>query len=699
MFLFFSAKASEEHGVRKPAERVFQDYLSKHAYDGATVGVLQNENLLFASAQGTVHDVQAKPGTLVPILGVSKLITAVAALQLVEDEYLSLDDKVFGPGSILHWITPRPNVEVDRRIYDITVKDLLRHTAGFDETKGPIYDPVLNQVYVARGSKVVDIAEEMNLKNSFMNEEDIMSFMMGMPLFYTPGTVIQHSNFGYSILGRVIEAVTGLIYEEYVIENILIPAGMLNTRIGPPPSHANVEYFRSYLDLGDVYVLPESDTERQTLFDLISPGTLDSTLGWYSNIYDLSRLFTVLFSRADSRVLRPETVRILLSRALPVSPFEIKSDIWSAMGNVMVKNDGSFWYGNSDPSIGSTVYFHYSYYQLEESSMRRDTKVQAEPEAVIFLGLSRHKHRKHLPDVADMMLNPFLTEKLQGQNAYVRELADDHFSGRKDRGVIVRYQLSEHRVKMYSNALRLAGYYIKWIHGYTWGEHSYYTLIAETAKTTSELDYKIEISPSKEKILKFLSTYLTRRDDYYRLSFVQTFRSASHQSKPCHVVIIRKSAGPHNAEFAIESDVAAYYSLFDEGLKDGYQPLMQSVDFRKHEHHVTFLMRQDWEVKEREDVRSYHDLSLDDLETTAKANALEEYTLYYLDTYMAHGKPRFSALFRKGDISDWLMQTKVEYYQISEDVHMWRAMEYSPELLVAYSMDDKLYFAGVWRKM
>lgn len=687
----------------RPAEKVFQDYLSKYTYDGAAVGVLQNDNLLFVSAHGKAHDHQARPSTLIPILGMSKLITAVATLQLIEDGELDLNDKIFGSEGILPYITARPHADVDPRIYDITVEHLLRHTAGWDETKGPIYDPVLNQVYIARGNKVVNIAEQMNVRGEFLIEEDIMSFMMGMPLFYEPGTNIQHSNFGYSILGRVIEELTGLLYEEYVIENILIPAGMWHTRVGPPRSQDNSDYYRGYVSFEEE---PKGhatkDGHSKTLFDIIQPAMLDATLGWYSNVYDISRLMTVLFGHTGAVLLRPETVRLLLSRPWASSPFEVKSDVWSAMGNIMVKNDGSFWYGNSDPFIGSTVYFHYSYYQLEETTGHKkhgSMVLQPEAEAVIFLGLSRHRHRKHLADIAEIFLNPFITEKLEGQNAYIHELADDHFNGSDNRGVIIRYQLSEHRLQQYSNAVRMAGYYVDWVHGYSYQESTYYTLICQSAKTEQELDYEIKVSTSKEKVIKFLSYYLTNSEDYYRLSFAQTFRSASHWDKPCHVVIVTKAGERHNVEFAIQSDVSAYYSLLDEGYKDGYQPVIQSVDFSKHEQHVTFLIRQDWEVKDKSDVRSYHELSYDELETVSRENALDEFTLQYLDSYTAHGKPRFSAIFKKGDISGWLLQSKVEYHQISEDMHMWRAMQYTPHLLVAYSLDDKLYFAGLWKKI
>lgn len=120
----------------------------------------------------------------------------------------------------------------DERVHDITVEHLLRHTAGWDHTKGPIFDPLLNQLYLQRGHEVVDISKAMKVEG-ILSQYDIIKFMLNSPLDYEPGTRSKQSNFGYSVLGRVIEEVSTLPYEEYVKKYILTPAGMIHTRIGP----------------------------------------------------------------------------------------------------------------------------------------------------------------------------------------------------------------------------------------------------------------------------------------------------------------------------------------------------------------------------------------------------------------------------------------------------------------------------------
>ena len=79
------------------------------------------------------------------------MLTAVGILQLAEKGYLGLEDEVFGKEGILNNYKPVEGVPFDPRIKDITVDHLLRHAAGWDETKGPIYDPMMNQMYIAKG--------------------------------------------------------------------------------------------------------------------------------------------------------------------------------------------------------------------------------------------------------------------------------------------------------------------------------------------------------------------------------------------------------------------------------------------------------------------------------------------------------------------------------------------------------------------
>ena len=71
----------------------------------------------------------------------------------------------------------------------------------------------------------MDIAKAMNVED-MLTQYDLIRFVITTPLEFTPGTRSAYSNFGYCVLGRIIEEVTEMSYEHYVKKNILIPAGM-----------------------------------------------------------------------------------------------------------------------------------------------------------------------------------------------------------------------------------------------------------------------------------------------------------------------------------------------------------------------------------------------------------------------------------------------------------------------------------------
>jgi len=96
------------------------------------MSIVKDGKLVYAHGFGYA-DVQAKqqvtPGNLFRIASVSKLITAVAIMKLVEKKAISLDSKVFGPKAILK--DPVFNNVVDKRLYNITVRHLLAHAGGW----------------------------------------------------------------------------------------------------------------------------------------------------------------------------------------------------------------------------------------------------------------------------------------------------------------------------------------------------------------------------------------------------------------------------------------------------------------------------------------------------------------------------------------------------------------------------------------
>jgi len=122
---------------------------------------------------------------------VTKLITAIAILQLVENGKLKLEDKI----SDYVVNIPYPN---------ITIREVLTHSSG-------IPDPVLGNYYIHWKDEHQTFERDSMMNDVFMEESELK---------FQPGTKISYSNFGYAILGKVIEVISDLSYEEYIQQNV-----------------------------------------------------------------------------------------------------------------------------------------------------------------------------------------------------------------------------------------------------------------------------------------------------------------------------------------------------------------------------------------------------------------------------------------------------------------------------------------------
>jgi CubicO group peptidase (beta-lactamase class C family) len=196
------------------------EFLRQWNLAGMTISIIKDGKLVYTHGFGYA-DVESKqqvtPGNLFRIASVSKLITAVAILKLVETKAISLDSKIFGPNAILK--DPVFNSVADKRLYDITVRHLLAHTGGWSLHYG---DPAFNSLVVL----------ERTGESGSATMDSYCRFVAGRKLHFVPGTRSSYSNMGYMFLGKVIEAVSGKKYEEFVRNEVLKPIGITDMYIG-----------------------------------------------------------------------------------------------------------------------------------------------------------------------------------------------------------------------------------------------------------------------------------------------------------------------------------------------------------------------------------------------------------------------------------------------------------------------------------
>ena len=146
------------------------------------------------------------------VMSISKVVTAVAIRRLVSEGRMSLDDYVFDlgqdAGGLLD-LDPVPSLG-DSRFAQITVRHLLVHQGGCCDGVWWDYFAIAK----ATGTSVP------------VSREAVIRTMMGLPLYFSPGTDSKYSNEGFITLGHIIETVSGRDYMDYVHENLFAPLGI-----------------------------------------------------------------------------------------------------------------------------------------------------------------------------------------------------------------------------------------------------------------------------------------------------------------------------------------------------------------------------------------------------------------------------------------------------------------------------------------
>ena len=300
------SSGSEFNGI----EKVVNSFLHRWSIAGASMAIAKDGKLIFAQGFGyadTALKTETEPYSQFRIASISKLVTATAIMKLQEEGRLSINDTVFGPRGILNdsfYGEPK-----DKRVYNITVAELLSHEGGWTQRYG-------DQMFMP-----LVIAEKMGIKPP-VDTKTIVKFALSKRLNYTPGTARAYSNLGYSILGLIVEKVSGMPYEDYCRKTIFEPLGIYDMKIaGNLPSEKN-PFEVTYYEPSDVALKP--------------------------SIYGTGEMVTPSYGGNDIRALggagawvstAPDLMRLLLA----VDGFSTRPDILSRQSiSFMTDNNNGF---------------------------------------------------------------------------------------------------------------------------------------------------------------------------------------------------------------------------------------------------------------------------------------------------------------------------------------------------------------------
>ncbi len=272
-------------GERAAMDAVAEAVLAEFRIPGLSVAIAADGKLAYAQGFGLADRERGEkvtPQHLFRIASVSKPITSVAIFSLIEAGRLSLTDKVFGPGAVLGADYGAPPYQPG--IDQITIDHLLTHTSG--GWPNDILDPMFSQ--------------------GGQDHRQLITWVLAnQKVEHPPGTHYAYSNFGYCVLGRVIEKVTGERYQDYVRNRILVPCGASDMRIAGNG--------REQRAAGEVTYYGSSNYGFGFAYN-IDVARMDSHGGWIASASSLVRFLVAL-----PGLLRPETQKAMLTPS-PLQP-------------------------------------------------------------------------------------------------------------------------------------------------------------------------------------------------------------------------------------------------------------------------------------------------------------------------------------------------------------------------------------------
>jgi CubicO group peptidase (beta-lactamase class C family) len=301
--------------------RLAGEFRRQFSVPATSIAISRNGQFVYDEAVGMADKqnlTQAQQSSLFRIASVTKPITSVTIFHLIEQGILNLTDTVFGPSGILGIKYGKPPYKPF--ITDITVDHLLTHTAGGWPN---------------------DSTDPMMLNLSWNQTKLITQTIAKVPLTNPPGTHWAYSNFGYCILGRVIEQITGEPYDSYVETNILAPCGISTMKIArnkqSDSAQDEVVYYGQY----------DEDPYR------LNVTRMDSHGGWIASSTELVQFLNHVAGAPNiPALLKPDTIKMMTTPA-PAYP---AGDARYARG-WMVRNNGAgnWWHNGSLPGTTSIM--------------------------------------------------------------------------------------------------------------------------------------------------------------------------------------------------------------------------------------------------------------------------------------------------------------------------------------------------------
>ncbi len=247
-------------------------------------------------------------GTLFWIASMTKPMTAVAFMTLVEEGKVSLDDPIEkyipafrGQKYLITEAKGNKTLTTPKR--PVCVRDLLTHTHGLS-------------------SSIIKDSRNSNRAIDLESLEHYTQDCASQPLSAEPGTQWNYSNLGFIVLGRIIEVVSGQTYGDFMQSRLFQPLQMTDTTFWPTPEQCQ-RMATAYRRDNATNKLIRIENPRFT-YPLDNPGrTPLPSGGLFSNGPDLSHFYQMILNEGNFKgksLIRPETLRLMITNQLGDMP-------------------------------------------------------------------------------------------------------------------------------------------------------------------------------------------------------------------------------------------------------------------------------------------------------------------------------------------------------------------------------------------
>ena len=246
---------------------------------GINAMVGNEDGIVWSGAYGLANDIDTiSIENTFSICSISKLFTSVAIMKLVEEKKLNLNDTI---GKILPWFDLKQQFENSTAI---TIKSILTHSSGLPrESNHPYWT---------------------SPDFPFPTKDAVIKELKNQEMLYPSSKYYQYSNLGLTLLGYVIEEISGESFDDYIAKNIFDPLSMSYTK-----TYMSEKEYGDLLSVG--YSSIKRDREREKV-NFFNANGIAAAAGFTSNVEDLGKFATwqlQLLKSSGKKIISSETLK------------------------------------------------------------------------------------------------------------------------------------------------------------------------------------------------------------------------------------------------------------------------------------------------------------------------------------------------------------------------------------------------------